>query len=111
MEVVLGDHAVDILGHGGEEIVDDDAHGGKGGDGGVELANKVLETLETKESFFEPIYKDELSLKEKIETIAKEIYGAKDVIYEPAAEREIKNITEILTDILHRFRSRADNFF
>lgn len=64
----------------------------KGGDGGVELANKVLETLETKESFFEPIYKDELSLKKKIETIAKEIYGAGSVTYDPSAEKAIAKI-------------------
>ncbi len=64
----------------------------KGGDGGIELANKVLETLETKESFFEPIYKDELSLKEKIETIAKEIYGAGSVTYDPSAEKAIAKI-------------------
>jgi len=64
----------------------------KGGEGGIELANKVLETLETKESFFEPIYKDELSLKEKIETIAKEIYGAGSVSYDPSAEKAIAKI-------------------
>ncbi len=64
----------------------------KGGDGGIELANKVLETLETKESFFEPIYKDVLSLKEKIETIAKEIYGAGSVTYDPSAEKAIAKI-------------------
>ena len=64
----------------------------KGGDGGIELANKVLETLETKESFFEPIYKDDLSLKEKIETIAKEIYGAGSVTYDPSAEKAIAKI-------------------
>ncbi len=64
----------------------------KGGEGGIELANKVLETLETKESFFAPIYKDELSLKEKIETIAKEIYGAGSVTYDPSAEKAIAKI-------------------
>ncbi len=64
----------------------------KGGEGGIELANKVLETLETKASFFEPIYKDELSLKEKIETIAKEIYGAGSVTYDPSAEKAIAKI-------------------
>ncbi len=64
----------------------------KGGDGGVELANKVLETLETKTSNFEPIYKDELTLKEKIETIAKEIYGAGSVTYDPSAEKAIAKI-------------------
>ena len=48
----------------------------KGGEGGVELANKVLKTLETKESHFHPLYPDEMPLKDKIETVAKEIYGA-----------------------------------
>ena len=67
----------------------------KGGEGGVALAEKVLETLETKESHFAPIYADELSLKEKIETIAKEIYGAADVTYSPAAEKELKRITDL----------------
>lgn len=67
----------------------------KGGEGGVALAEKVLETLETKESHFAPIYADELSLKEKIETVAKEIYGAADVTYSPAAEKELKRITDL----------------
>ena len=67
----------------------------KGGEGGVALAEKVLETLETKESHFAPIYTDELSLKEKIETVAKEIYGAADVTYSPAAEKELKRITDL----------------
>ena len=58
----------------------------KGGEGGVDLAQKVLETLETKESDFHTLYNDELSLKDKIRTIAQEIYGAHDVVYEPAAE-------------------------
>lgn len=48
----------------------------KGGEGGVDLAQKVLETLETKESDFHTLYNDELSLKDKIRTIAQEIYGA-----------------------------------
>ena len=67
----------------------------KGGEGGIALANKVLHTLETKESPFAPLYKDELSIKEKIETIAKEIYGASAVTYAPAAEKEIARITEL----------------
>ena len=67
----------------------------KGGEGGIALANKVLHTLETKESHFAPLYKDELSIKEKIETIAKEIYGASAVTYAPAAEKEIARITEL----------------
>lgn len=64
----------------------------KGGEGGTALAKKVLETLETKESHFHPLYEDELSLKEKIETVAREIYGARGVIYEPAAEKQLAKI-------------------
>lgn len=67
----------------------------KGGEGGVALANKVLETLEKKESHFTPLYKDEASLEEKIETIAKEIYGADGVTYSPAAKRELQRITDM----------------
>ncbi len=67
----------------------------KGGEGGIELANKVLETLENKESHFKVLYDDDLSLKEKIETVAKEIYGADGVTYSPAAEKELKRITEL----------------
>ncbi|MGN1156436.1 MAG: formate--tetrahydrofolate ligase [Agathobacter sp.] len=67
----------------------------KGGEGGIALANKVLETLETKESHFKVLYDDELSLKEKIETIAKEIYGADGVTYAASAEKELKRITEL----------------
>ena len=64
----------------------------KGGEGGLDLAQKVLETLETKESNFHTLYNDELSLKDKIRTIAQEIYGAHDVVYEPAAEKQIAKI-------------------
>lgn len=67
----------------------------KGGEGGIALANKVLETLEKKESHFTPLYKDEASLEEKIETIAKEIYGADGVTYSPAAKRELQRITDM----------------
>ena len=67
----------------------------KGGEGGIALANKVLETLETKESHFKPLYEDSLTLKEKIETVAKEIYGADGVTYSAAAERELKRITDL----------------
>ena len=67
----------------------------KGGEGGIDLANKVLETIEHKESNFKVLYDDSLSLKEKIETVAKEIYGADGVTYSPAAEREIKRITDL----------------
>ena len=67
----------------------------KGGEGGIYLANKVLETIEHKESNFKVLYDDSLSLKEKIETVAKEIYGADGVTYSPAAERELKRITDL----------------
>ena len=67
----------------------------KGGEGGVALAEKVLHTLETKESNFKTIYEDELSLKEKIETIAKEIYGADGVEFAPAAEKQLAKITDM----------------
>lgn len=67
----------------------------KGGEGGIALAEKVLETLEQKESRFKVLYPNEASLKEKIETIAEEIYGAEGVTYSPAAEKELKRITEL----------------
>ena len=67
----------------------------KGGEGGLALAEKVVETLETKESHFAPIYKDEAGLKEKIETVAKEIYGADGVSYSPAAEKALKKAEEM----------------
>lgn len=67
----------------------------KGGEGGVALAQKVLDTLENKESHFKPIYEDELPLKEKIETVAKEIYGAKGVNFAPAALKQLQKLTEL----------------
>ena len=70
----------------------------KGGEGGIALANKVLETLETKESNFKLLYDDDLSLKEKIETVAREIYGADGVTYSAAAEKELKRITDLGLD-------------
>ena len=67
----------------------------KGGDGGIELAKKVLNTLETKKSDFAPLYPDEMGISDKIETIAKEIYGAGSVSYSPAAKKAIAKITEM----------------
>lgn len=64
----------------------------KGGEGGIELAQKVLDTLENKESHFHPLYEDSLPLAEKIETISKEIYGAKGVIFEAAARKQLDKI-------------------
>lgn len=67
----------------------------KGGEGGIALANKVLYALENKESSFKVLYDDSLSLKEKIETIAKEIYGADGVTYANAANKELKRIEDL----------------
>ena len=67
----------------------------KGGEGGIALAEKVLETLEKKQSNFKVLYPDEMSLKEKIGTIAAEVYGADGVTHAPAAEKALKRITEM----------------
>ena len=67
----------------------------KGGEGGIALAEKVLKTLEEKESHFEPLYPSELPLTEKIETVAKEIYGAKGVNYTAAAKKQLAKLTEL----------------
>lgn len=67
----------------------------KGGEGGIALAEKVVETLETKESNFHTLYADELSLEEKIETVAKEIYGADGVVFEPAAKKQLSKIASM----------------
>ena len=67
----------------------------KGGEGGVELASKVLETLEKKESGFKVLYEDSLPLKEKIETIASEIYGAGGVTYTAAALKQLQNLEKL----------------
>lgn len=67
----------------------------KGGEGGLDLAEKVLHTINTKKSNYKPLYDLSLSLKEKIETIAKEIYGADGVTYDPAAQSAIKTIEEL----------------
>lgn len=67
----------------------------KGGVGGEALAGKVLETLENRESHYHPIYPDEMSLKDKIQTVAKEIYGADGVAYAPAAAKALARIEEM----------------
>ena len=70
----------------------------KGGEGGIELAKKVLDTLEHKKAHFKPLYDDEMSLMDKIKTIATEIYGADDVTYSKAALKELKHIEEMGMD-------------
>lgn len=67
----------------------------KGGEGGVNLAKKVLETLETKKSEFKVLYEDSLSLREKIETVAREIYGADQVVYTGGAARQLRQLEEL----------------
>ena len=70
----------------------------KGGEGGIDLANKVVETIEKCEGCqtnFAPIYDENLPIKEKIGIIAKEIYGADDVVYTTKANSEIKRLTEL----------------
>ncbi len=67
----------------------------KGGAGGIELANAVLNTLETKESHFAPLYSDECAIIEKIRCVAKEIYGAADVAFAPAALKQIEKLESI----------------
>ena len=66
-----------------------------GGEGGIALAEKVLNTLENKESHYAPLYQAEQPIKEKIETIAKEIYGAGSVSYSPAASQAITRLEKL----------------
>ncbi|MBP9000435.1 MAG: formate--tetrahydrofolate ligase [Lachnospiraceae bacterium] len=67
----------------------------KGGDGGIELANRVLQTLESKQSNFAPIYPLDISIEDKIKTICTEIYGAGDVVFEPAARKQMDTLTKL----------------
>ena len=67
----------------------------KGGEGGIELANHLLDTLATKKSNFHTLYPDEMPLREKIETVAKKIYGADGVTFDPAALATLDRLTEL----------------
>ena len=67
----------------------------KGGEGGIALAEKVLETLENKDSNFKPVYSDELSLREKIEAVAYEIYGAGNVTFAPEAVKQMQRLEKL----------------
>jgi len=67
----------------------------KGGEGGVELAGEVLKTLENKESHYHPLYPDEMSLEDKIKTIATKIYGADGVTFGPGTKTTLKKLTEL----------------
>ena len=66
-----------------------------GGEGGIALAEKIIETVETKPSDFKVLYPDNISIKDKIKTIATKIYGADDVIYTAKANKEIDKLTSL----------------
>jgi formate--tetrahydrofolate ligase len=67
----------------------------RGGEGGIELAKEVLEALDKDDNTFKPIYDPEMPIREKIETLAKEIYGAEGVVYTPSADKEIARLTKL----------------
>src|SRR5207247_5038168 len=66
--------------------------GGKGGEGGVAVAEAVLKLLEARTAKFRPLYDEKRPIREKIETVAKEIYGAGAVAFAPAAERALEQL-------------------
>lgn len=70
----------------------------KGGEGGIELAKKVVEVCENKPSEFKCLYDENDSIKRKIETIAKEVYGADGVDFTKSCEKQIKNIEKLELD-------------
>ena len=67
----------------------------QGGDGGIELAEKVIHILETKESNYQPLYPLTMPLKEKIQTIASEIYGAKEVAFSASASKSLQQLEQL----------------
>ena len=66
-----------------------------GGEGGLELAQKVVDILENKEAHFKMLYEDDMALEDKIATIATKIYGANGVTYTPAVKKQLKKIEEL----------------
>lgn len=72
----------------------------KGADGGIELANGLVDLLENTESHYKPIYDLDLTIEDKIKTIAREIYGADDVIFTKKAKTNIKKLTDLGLDKL-----------
>lgn len=72
----------------------------RGGEGGKELAEKVVKTIETKEAHFKPIYDEKFSIKEKLNVLAKEIYRAGDVVFTSNAEKAISEIEKLGKDKL-----------
>ena len=67
----------------------------KGGEGGLALAEKVVDILENKKADFKMLYEDDMSLEDKIHTIATKIYGADGVNYTAAAKKQLAKITEL----------------
>ncbi len=67
----------------------------KGGAGGIQLAQKVMEVMEQMENHFAPVYPDDIPLREKIRTVAQKVYGAKDVHFEPAADKELDKLERL----------------
>jgi formate--tetrahydrofolate ligase len=65
----------------------------RGGEGGIELAEEILDVLESETPDFRPVYDTSMTLKEKVEALATEIYGADGVVYSPDAERALAEIT------------------
>ena len=70
----------------------------KGGEGGIELANHLIETIDEEEAHFAPIYDENSSIKEKISIVATKIYGASGVLYTEEAETQIKKLEELNLD-------------
>ena len=81
----------------GVQSVEADPWGG-GGQGCVDLADAVWDVAHSGEADFKPLYPDEMPLREKIETVATEIYGAEGVDFAPAATRELAKLQEIMGD-------------
>ncbi len=67
----------------------------KGGEGGIELAEKVVETLDKESSNYAPIYSLDLSIEDKIRTLVKEIYGGRDIVVTPKAKKQIEVLTKL----------------
>lgn len=70
----------------------------KGGEGGTDLAQKVIKTIDEQKSDFKVLYDEKLSVKEKIETIVREVYGGRNVLYTKAAENQIRDIEKFNLD-------------
>lgn len=70
----------------------------KGGEGGLDLARKVIDKIDAQPSCYKPLYDEKLSIKDKINTIVTEIYGGSGVVYSKKAEKQIKKLEELGLD-------------